>query len=67
MMKKCPHCGSEDGYTFTIITRHSRIGTFGYMEEETTEETFLSESKTAQCTVCRKRISLNDIRASGDE
>lgn len=62
-MKNCPRCGSDSGYVFTMDTRHSRIGSFGHMEEETTSETLIRESKTARCVWCNARIPLADIRA----
>lgn len=64
-VKKCPHCGSDDSYSYKIYGMIDwRCGTFGGIEE-TIDFTYSKPwPKYAKCDKCGKRIKLSDIHVA---
>ena len=66
-MDKCPHCGSEDSYSYKVygLVEH-RVGLFGNPEMD--EMVDLEQTRPwpiwARCYKCKRRIKLPTINTS---
>ena len=52
---KCPHCGSDEGYIYTYVDKHSQWMTFDGRGMWNDVEKTYSESKK-KCVECKKII-----------
>lgn len=65
-MTKCPHCGSDDSYSYTVYGLvELRGGAFGHPESDEAIELRYTKPlpKYAKCDKCGKRIKLSKEKA----
>ena len=56
---KCPKCNGENGFTYNLIMKTNRSGTWGIDDDEETDVERIRDVKTVTCMDCGKRIDWN--------
>lgn len=66
-MNRCPKCNGENGFTYNLIMKTNRSGTWGIDDDEETDVERIYDVKTVTCMDCGKRIDWNVAHGVEDE
>lgn len=56
-MNKCPKCGGESGFAYTLMLKTHRVGSWGIDDDEESFAERVYDPTTVTCMDCNKRIS----------